>query len=330
MSAKPIKYVSKAAKREAKAAAKPIRYSAKVPRQRTLLLDPKKLKPHPMLSRVSMLSDLVRRETEKGNKDGSKRADHKDKSADLSQSLAVIRESIRATGIREKLKVCKNSKGQWLIVDGRHRHAIAKELKLETVPCEEVKEEEAAEIIMAMATSRPMSKGALAYLALITHPEVATQEKRGGDQKRTHCAFETSEQLAARFGVSARTMDDAMWLFKIFETRDDAREKYEPSIWIGNGLSKIKAAVESFLKGDTQASDDDDEDEPVDNSPGAKAYNKIVDGVGYLKLAWKDWDEIKKDPERVKLACNLVRVVASAPAEIREAMMKHLKEAEES
>lgn len=258
---KPVAYRSKkaAAKRPP---GKPISYQGKGSRALPLQIAPKDLRPHPLLGRVGMLSDLIAREVAKGNKDGEKRQIHKAKAEALGEELAAIRESIREEGIKDVLKVCKSAKGKWLILDGRHRTELAGELELATVPCKEFPESEARAIIMAAAVRRHVSKGARAYQTVTFYPEVATEAVRG---KHTPSSAVSADDLATKTGVSKRTMEDAIWLFRAFADRPDMLVEFEPSIYAGSALEKIKGAVAARLKGNTEADENDEEEEDPSN-----------------------------------------------------------------
>lgn len=295
--------------------------------KKPLLIAPKELGLHPLLGRIGMLSDLIQRETEKGNKDGEKRHAHKAKAESLAEELASIRESIRNEGIKDALKVCKSAKGKWLILDGRHRWELAGELSLETVPCYEYPEAEARTIIMAAAVRRHVSKGARAYQAITFYPEVVTEEKRGGDRSKTSLIeVLTAEALAVRTGVSKTTMETAIWLYKAFAEREDARLKFEASIYIGNALNKIKGAVQAFLAGDTEA--DPERDERPDDPSNDKLIRCQM-GLNRLFDTWQAWDKMKP-PHQESAITMLCMNVKKSPAAVREALRQSLAEEDES
>lgn len=287
--------------------------------------------PHPLLGRAGLLPDLIAREKKMGAKDGDKRGAHKEKAAALDADFAPIRESVRDVGINYPLEICKAEKGsEWWIVDGRHRWMVAQELGMEAVPCVVIPAEDAAKHIMAAATRRRMSLGALAYLAVILNPSVAS-EKRGGDRTAKSKIAETAillpADLAAKTGVSKRLLDDAVWLYKAFQKRADLRLKFEPGIWAGNGLDRVKSGVAAALEGrDTGKSDDP---EIIDRSPSAVNYRRIIYGYSELAEAWSNWDAVAADPMRLDDALSMARdSVTKAPKEVRAAMREALNEEE--
>lgn len=291
--------------------------------KKPLQIDPKALKPHPLLGRIGMLSDLIQRETAAGNKDGSKRHAHKAKAEELAEELTIIRESIRSQGVLDAIKICKDSKGGWLILDGRHRWELGAELGFETLPCKEHPESEARNIIMAAAVRRHISKGAMAYQAVTFYTEVAMEEKRGGDRSKLAKIANglTREALASKIHVSPRTMDDAVWLFRAFAEREDARLKFEASIYTGSALPKIKGAVQAFLKGDTEA-------DPEDERPNDPSNDKLLRcqvGLKGLLDTWRDWEKMK--PTHQESAVTLICLsVKNSPPAIREALLTILTE----
>lgn len=265
---KPIKYVSKRAKAQAERESKlkPISYKAKVSNRRPLVIKLDDLKFHPLLKRVAMLPDLIDRETKLGNAQGKSRAAHKAIAEEMSHDFGALVESVSRHGVREKLKVIHTPKG-YQIVDGRHRFeaavkvaitayadpardSIARKLAKDGIACELVQENEVIPIIMDAVTRRHMSKGARAYLAVLLDPSVATEEKRGGDRSKTalNAVLLTAESLAARAGVSVRLVEDAIALYRQFESRGDVRKKFEDAIWVGAGLAKLRAGIEGYLK----------------------------------------------------------------------------------
>ena len=173
---------------------------------------------------------------------------------------------------------------------------------------------------------------------MLTHPEVATEaDKRKkatqfghgpalnaepGDRrsKRTQCALISGEDLAAKVGVSLRLVEDAMWLYRNFEEREDAREKFEPSVWVGAGLHRIKGAVEAFLKGDVEASEDEEE---MDHSPSAVGYRRYLIQLDAVKTSWGAWEKL--GPERQKAAVRMTCLqFKQAPQELRAALLETL------
>jgi hypothetical protein len=246
---------------------------------------------------------------------------------------ALIR-SIRFNGLREKIKVVQGPKG-YLVVDGRHRlgavreiinrlgpgnHATAVRLRDVGVPCEVVKEEEVAAIIQDAVTRRHMSKGARAYLAVLMQPEVATTEKRGGDRSKTalNADLLTAEILACRAGVSVRLIEDAVSLYRTFESRKDLRKKFEDSIWVGAGLASVKAGIEGFLQlGKTPDSPESEEEKK------ARLSNQwLHTGLGYFNSIGRYWEEYERldDDQEKALIERATEVFAKAPESIRNAI----------
>lgn len=293
----------------------------------TLLVNVAEMAPHPLLGRAGLLPDLIAREKKMGAKDGDKRGAHKEKAAALDADFAPVRESVRETGITYPLEICAAEKGsKWWIVDGRHRWMVAQELGMESVPCVVIAAEDAAKHIMAAAARRRMSLGALAYLAVILNPQVGGA-KRGRPDKSAANAELSAADLAAKTGVSTRLVEDAVWLFKAFSKRADLRDKFEPGIWIGNGLDRVKSGVAAALEGkDTGKAD---EPEIIDRSASAVNYRRMIYGYSELAEAWSNWDAVAADPMRLDDALSMARdSVLKAPKEVRAAMREALEEEE--
>lgn len=303
---------------------KVVGYVPKNKRVITLNLATGDLSPHPLLERVNMLPDLIAREVALGLAQGKGRQAHKEAAEQLQRELDGVAQSICANGIREKLKVVKNPKGGWWIADGRHRWTIAKQYGLATVPCEEVAESDVTAIIMDGVQHRQMSKGGRAYLAVLMHPEVATEAKKGGNQaKRTECALLTGETLALTVGVSPRLIDDAIGLFREFGQRGDIREKFEPAIWIGAGLAKLRAGIEGYKK-----TGQEPDEEPETEEQARKRINQ--QRVETALLQWtgvttslKHWKVMPRGGQKevIKVAADTIR---EAPQEFVDGLLDSL------
>lgn len=302
------------------ASKKPISYKSKNPRVATLFLKTSDLTPHPLLERVNMLPDLIAREEKLGLAQGKGRASHKEAAEQLSRELRGVAESIRANGIREKLKVVKNPKGGYWIADGRHRWTIATEERMATVPCEEVRESDVVAIIMDGVQHRQMSKGGRAYLAVLMHPAVAavTQGKRSDLTSAI-----SAEVLSNQAGVSPRLMEDAISLYRTFAGRGDLREKFEPAIWIGAGLAKLRAGIEGFLK---TGSEPDETPETEEQARTRIAQERVETALGKwtgVTTSLKFWDTMPAAGRRevIKVAGDTLR---EGPAEFRAGVLNAL------
>lgn len=298
-----------------------------------LKLKPTELQPHPLLARVGMLPDLIERETRMGKAQGKNRDDHKDNAEELSRELAAVEKSILANGIRELLKVVKNPAGGWWIADGRHRWNIATRNNLEVVPCEEITEDQVVSVIMDGVQRRHLSKSGRAYLAVLMHPEIATNATHGGDRKsnRNNCGLIedgvnpplTQAALAEQAGVSETFIRYAVDLYRKFEKRKAWREKYEAGIWVGNGLDKTLAAIAA-----EEATGKDDEKPESAEEAKRRIYHQFVNRAlrGWTPITGtlKDWKKLKKDDREqfVELAADTIR---EAPEDFRSALLAALE-----
>jgi hypothetical protein len=300
----------------------PIKYQARNPRVKTLALKPSELTPHPLLDRVNMLPELIAREEALGLAQGKGRAAHKEAAEQLRREFHGVAESILANGIREKLKVVPNPAGGYWIVDGRHRWTIATQYDLETVPCEVVAESDVVAIIMDGVQHRQMSKGARAYLAVLMHPEVA-KDAKDRQKAGTPSAF-SAEGIAATAGVSPRLMEDAISLYRTFATRGDIREKFEPAIWVGAGLAKLRAGIEGFKKTGTEPDEEPETDEQAKARIAEERVQTVQGKWVEIKSALKFWHKMKpesqKDIIRHAAAC-----IFETPEDFRRELIEALK-----
>ncbi len=288
---------------------------------------------HPALSRVGLVPRLIARETALGKAQGKSRADHQAAAASLTAEFTATLEDISRRGIIDPLKVTPNPKGGWCIVDGRHRYeaalqlatqqfadpaqeAIARAFETAGVPCVEIPESQVSATILSSVNRRHYSKGALAYLAVLICPEVATEATKR--KKAGLPSAAAAEGLAARAGVSPRLIDYAIRLYRTFAAREDARLRYEPGIWVGNSLERVLGGVESFLKGH------DPEEAPEseaarDQRLATERAGKTVDRLDQLCTAFGYWEDML--PEGQTMIIERVGLfVTESPPEIRAAI----------
>lgn len=292
----------------------------RAPKSTTLHLAVKDLTPHPLLDRVGMLPDLIERETKKGKAQGKNRDDHKENAEQLSREFAAVEASVVKHGIREKLKVVKNPAGGWWIADGRHRWTIATRNGFQTVPCEEIREDEVVAVIMDGVQRRHLSKSGRAYLAVLMHPEIATVENRGGDRSKTAktAVLITQASLAEQAGVSETFIRYAVDIFRKFEKRKAWREKYEPGIWCGNGLDKTLAAIAA------EESTGKDDDAPESEEEAARRIyhnlaNRVLKGWTSITTSLKSWDKLEPEDKK-QFIRNAADTILEAPEEFRIAL----------
>lgn len=309
------------------------RRPAKVVKEAPLLIKLGDLKFHPLLTRVSMLPDLIERETKLGNAQGKSRGAHKAAAEEMRHDFEALVESISKHGVRDRIKVIKSAKG-WQIVDGRHRfeaaskvakmafgdekrETIAHRIAIDGIPCEEVTEADVVPIIMDAVTRRHMSKGARAYLAVLMEPEVAaaTQGKR---TDLSTSAF-SAEVLAKRAGVSPRLVEDAIHLFRLFEKRKDVRKKFEDAIWVGAGLAKLRAGIEGYLATGKEPEEEPETEEEARKRIAMERVESAMKPWTSVTTTLKHWDTMPKSgrDEVVRVACEAIQ---AAPEEFRIAL----------
>lgn len=191
-----------------------------------------------MLERVAKMSDVAAYLAANHHGDAKRR----EKAAEIADEWHAFVSEIEENGVRDPLKVLKGTK---LVVDGRHRRAGAIEGGVMLVPYIEVSEEEANKIIDGtVAGRRHWSKSAIAYFAVLRHPEVA-KGKEGRPKKNSalNAEFLSAEKLGERFGVSTRLLQQAVELYQALEKKKTLRQRIEPSIWAGVGLGSLLSGL---------------------------------------------------------------------------------------
>ncbi len=218
---------------------------------------------HPHLQRVGLLPDLISRETEMGNNANSNRHAHKDRAESLATELTALKLSILDQGVREPLKVVKDAKGRWLVVDGRHRYEVARDivkdnaqlnaahthnptwlanadkLEKEGLPCIEIQPGEVDSVILAALTRRHFSKQQLAYTAILICPKVATDVSAGRPNKSGNDYPITQVTLAERIGVSYETMKSACEFHRWVLLDPVHRDEWEAQLYAGISFSNV-------------------------------------------------------------------------------------------
>ena len=216
-----------------------------------------KLVIHPLLEKLPVANDVVKRLAEDAKKaKGGQYAEKQELHAENAESWAAFVADIKARGIKEDLRIVPMTakereahpgKTHW-IIDGRHRFNGGKEADLKEAPCKITNDDPATYILGSVCHRYHWSKQLRAYFALHLHPELVD----GNSGARTDLAptspqdsgrFATREALAESIGVSDDTMLFAAKVHKLFAKDPAARRKYEPLIFGGISLQGV-------LKGD--------------------------------------------------------------------------------
>lgn len=116
------------------------------------------------------------------------------------------------------------------------------------LPGVEVTEEEARRIIFSsVAHRRHLSKGAIAWLAVLMHPEAA--ESRRGRPGHSPCSGNSGSvgisraALAAEAGVSLPLIDQACELYNLTKKSGRLRDRIDAAIAAGRGLGGLIAGL---------------------------------------------------------------------------------------
>ena len=272
---------------------------------------------HPILDRVSLVAESAGLLTEYHHGDPERR----ERASDLRDDWAAWVQEIRDHGVLEPLKVVKNPdhEGRYLVIDGRHRLQAARDAGKKEVPCVIVHEGDIhAHMEGSVIARRHWTKSMLAYFALLLHPEVAVENRHGGDRKaiksqKMRLDLTTREELAERYRVSPRLMDDAIWIYRQLDEHPDLRPRIEPSLWAGVPLMRLRLGIE----GATATLDQPRR--PA--SPDSASWGKYVNGLRTRLVLWESWTE----EQRIRFAGDWRRLVTDLPDDAREVMRAALQ-----
>lgn len=212
---------------------------------------------HPSLERIALVPDASAALL------GSHHGDQgrQERGQELAEDWAAWVEEIRQNGVREPLRVirrpvgeadCRPLPGYW-VIDGRHRFTGAAQAGKTVLPCIVVEETDANALAAGSVIGRRhWTKSQRAWFAVILHPEVAAEDRKTGRpaKSRTECGVSNGD-LASRFGVSLRLIEQAVELYRGLEAYPDFKVRIEPSIWGGAGLGDLVNGLNALISGST-------------------------------------------------------------------------------
>jgi ParB-like chromosome segregation protein Spo0J len=294
--------------------------------------NPAELKPHRMLSRVTMVPEVVtalRLEASRGSA-GHDRDKLRALADEKEAEWKAFVESVAKNGLIEPLKILDND----TVVDGRHRLRAAQAAGLGHVPVIVVDEVMVGEIILSsMIARRHLGSGAAAYLAVLMTPEAIDEDlahdrrvsrlKRGTESPL--CSLHNGEEdlvgptgieLARRTGVSQRYIAYAVKLARYLAENEIDRAATEAKIWAGISLPAIVGGHQGKTKVDPEEMTLKQGAEYKGSRTAWKAWRDVFKGVREASGAWEKMTE-----EHRGLALQAAEAAAEAvPPEIREAM----------
>lgn len=272
--------------------------------------DTKSLKLHPLLERVALMPEVMHQL----QKQKVKKPEHREAAQEICEDWEAFKADIGRVGIQEPLKIVGDT-----IYDGRHRWLAAQELEFDTVPCEEVTEEEGRRLIEStIAARRHFTKGMRAYFAVLMHPEVV-QDRRGGDRKSSGAKSKPTESdlitrpaLAVRFGVSHALLDQACKLYEAFEQSKTLRERHEKLVWAGFGLGGIIAGLHGAERTERAIQD-----------------HELVNGIfkrlnSFGGALSEDWERFDAKDHREVITDAVTNFLARLPDPLRKAALHRL------
>lgn len=208
------------------------------------------LDPHPGLDRLMLVPRVAEaiQENARSHKDRVERVEA------ISESWFAWVEELRTNGVLEPLRIVKrtDSPGYW-IADGRHRHAGGIEAGIEKFPAIVVKESDVLPLALATVVGRRhMTKSQRAWLAVLMHPEVASDDRKPGRPSKSLIKKGIkNEDLAVRVGVSLSLIESAVKLYRLLDQYPDFRVRIEPGLHAGVKLQDCLNGLNALVMGTT-------------------------------------------------------------------------------
>lgn len=274
----------------------------------------------------SLLSSVPMVSTRAANLKASERKEHVAAAADILAERAAVWALLDEQGILEPLKAHRDGK-LWIIDDGRHRLEWATERGKKSVPILEVSKVEGEALAFGTVIGRQhWTKGQRAWLGVLQYPEVC-EAREGNPHNADSIGVKTAPALAAKIGVSADTIAQAVKLYRLFFApghaadsverieADSLRARWEMLIWTDAGLGGILAGIGGgeSTRGEPKA------------KTGFHHLEAPLASLSRLSKAFTAWDA----EERAK-ACALLtsRVKTSLSPDFRLALAEALAAAE--
>lgn len=282
---------------------------------------------HPLLASLPV-ADLVVKRLAGENKKGGQFAEYAEMHQEAAQSWGGFAADIRRRGIIEPLVCVKGSKGELLIIDGRHRFTAGTEAKLKDFPYRIHNGPPAEYILGAVCQRYHWGKGTRAFFALELHPELMENkpgERTDLEPPAAGGRFRTRKELAAAIGVSDDLIDDAAGLHRLMRQHKAMRDKFIHRVFAGQSLPGTARAIELHLAGHT-------EDEESGGAKRLKPWEFFEDKFKRDRKTWaessKKWAKMADaSPEwRERVHAQLKALAASIPQPIRELLADHWKE----
>lgn len=276
-------------------------------------LDPAECIEDPLLERISnvpRMAALLRGQ-----------ADWKEEASQNAADLEAFIADVKARGVIQPAMFYRNAKGQPVLVCGRTRRHAAQATG-HKLPAIEIEQKHARDYILSDAAHRrSLPKSAIAYIALLMHPEVAAGS-HGGDRKSSsppnligHPTEDLSGEplkltfrdLASLAGCSVSVIAEAVETYRYLSTRKKARSKMEPLITAG--LITLGAARAGAAGSEATS------DQP--RRPAGESA--LVRGLKTLGSRARDFDKWPEDEIEAATA-SLSAAVATWPESFRAVM----------
>lgn len=253
-------------------------------------------RPHPLLERMAMEERTIAYLAE------SRDPQDRQEAAARSATYEALKASVAEQGVLEPIRVVRTEDGKgWLIVAGRHRWMAAKEAGIFLIPALEMTEDTVANFIQSdTAHRRNMSKGAVAWLLVLLHPEVAGfKVGRPGNSHsvgvsktptdNSHSVGISRADLAKQGGVSPSLLDYACELYRL-TVKSKSRDKVDAAIAAGRGLGRLIAG----LKGEESLPKAED-GKATRPDPGLKGYLRSMRTFSTQLKSAGQWPEEQRE-----------------------------------
>ena len=117
-------------------------------------------------------------------------------------------------------------------------------------------------------------------------------------------------------------MKYAIRLYKVFTSREDARLKFEPSIWVGASLDVLLGGVEHFLKYGAEETPETEEEKAA--ALKQAAFLQFAVRLADVGKCWCNWDLLGPVLQQSMIDLHVHKAFAGAPAELRSALIQAL------
>lgn len=224
-------------------------------------------------------------------------------------------------GIKQPLQINNGH-----VVDGELRRLVAVKAGIDSVPTVEVPDDQVSAIICgSVCNRRHYTKGQRAFM-LAGELESAFEEglKRRAEAGKSGgingSPVHSADVLAEKYGISARILEQARKVHKIFAEDQEYGERVEPQIFDEDKPTGLGAVIAGYGgKASTKGK--------ARNHRQNEQLELFDDAWTTLGKRFVYWGKLQ-DEERVTVLPRIRSVVASMPADLRQELKKAIRQAE--